>query len=104
MSLTGVLTLTGLIDRDMAALFGEQLAGLEPSDAPIHIELEDADVEDGVVVTMLVDYLRTTARRVGRVELHHAPQVIAHTLYRVGALSEMPITLIDPREEIGRSS
>ena len=35
------LALRGTVDRDIAALFVEQLAGLSREDAPVVIDLED---------------------------------------------------------------
>jgi ABC-type transporter Mla MlaB component len=98
-----LLVLKGQIERDVAALFIEQLAGLGREDAPLTIDMEDADVEDSSVATMLVDYIRETAHRVGAVQIVRPPQIIAHSLYRVGALGGA-IQLVEPRQEIGTSS
>jgi ABC-type transporter Mla MlaB component len=98
-----LLELKGQIERDVAALFIEQLAALGREDAPLTIDMADADVEDASVATMLVDYIRETARRVGSVQIVKAPQVIAHALYRIGAMGGV-IQLIEPRVELGTSS
>jgi ABC-type transporter Mla MlaB component len=99
------LTLKGQIERDVAALFIEQLSALGREDAPLILDMADADIEDSRVCTMLVDYIRQTAERVGSVQILHAPQILAHSLYRVGALgSRSSIELIEPREELGISS
>jgi hypothetical protein len=97
-----VLTLKGQVERDVAALFVEQLAGLGKEDAPLILDMREADVEEARVCTMLVDHIRQTAERVGAVQILHAPQILAHALYRIGALGrESSIELIEPREEIG---
>ena len=96
---------SGLIDRDIAALLTEQLSALQPDGDVTTIDLSEADIEDAVVVTALIKLLRETANRLTRLEVVGAPQVIAHGLYRVGALGpNASLKLIDPREEIGTSS
>jgi len=98
------LVLRGLVGREGAALFGEQLAGLGPADAPAVLDLSEADIEDGAVAASLVDAIRQAAVRAGSVQLLGPPQVLAHGLYRVGALSGGTIHLVEPRDEIGTSS
>lgn len=97
------LRLTGSVEPEVAALFGEQLALLGEADRPIRLDLSDADVEDAVVTSMLAAQLRELAERLGPIEVRGAPQVVAHTLYRIGAL-DARLVLVEPREELGRSS
>lgn len=95
----------GLLDRDIAALLIEQLSTVSGSDELTRIDLSEADLEDAIVVSSLIDALRTTAERLGKLEVFGAPQVLAHGLYRVGALGpNAKLRLIEPREEIGTSS
>jgi ABC-type transporter Mla MlaB component len=95
----------GLLDRDIAALFTEQLSILDTDEETIRIDLLDADIEDAVVVSTLIEVLRSTAERLGQLEVFGAPQSLAHGLYRVGALGpNAKLRLIEPREEIGTSS
>lgn len=96
------LRLCGDVDRDVAALLIEQLAQLEAADSPVTIDLAEADVDDAKVVAMMVDALRACATRLGKLTIIGAPQVVAHTLYRTNALTN--IELIEPREELGTSS
>jgi anti-anti-sigma regulatory factor len=99
------LSLKGTVDRDIAALFTEQLASLAREDAPVSIDLEEADIEDAALAATLVDHLRQAAHRIGALILVRPPQVIAHSLYRIGALGpRAEIQVIEPREELGRSS
>lgn len=99
------LTLKGTVDRDIAALFVEQLASLSLEDAPVEIDLEEADIEDGPICAVLVDHLRQAAYRVGTVILFRPPQVLAHALYRIGVLGPRAvIQVVEPREELGTSS
>ena len=95
------LKIAGVLDEDLAALFAEQLSGLEESCA---IDLSEADLEDASVTAGLIDIIRTTARRISGLTLIGAPQVLAHGLYRIGAITDDCVTLVDPREEIGTSS
>ncbi len=99
------LTLKGVVDRDIAALFVEQLATLSREDAPATIDLEEAELEDAAMVATLVDHLRQAAHRIGTIILLRPPQVLAHSLYRIGALGPRAfIQVVEPREEIGTSS
>jgi ABC-type transporter Mla MlaB component len=98
------LTLKGTIERDIAALFIEQLSSFSKEDAPLVLDLEEAEIEDASVAAMLVDYLRQTAARVGSVQILRPPQVLAHGLYRIGALGPSSIQLVEPRSELGTSS
>lgn len=99
------LTLKGTVDRDIAALFIEQLASLSLEDAPVEIDLEEADIEDGQICAVLVDHLRQAAYRIGSLILFRPPQVLAHALYRIGALGPRAvIQVIEPRDELGSSS
>ena len=95
----------GLLDRDIAALLIEQLSTLTGGEERTRIDLSEADIEDAIVVSSLIEALRTTAERLGHLEVFGAPQVLAHGLYRVGALGpSAKLRLIEPREEIGTSS
>ena len=99
------LRVEGLLDQDIAALFIEQLSALPQDGSVTRIDLSEADIADAIVVTNLIEALRTTAERLDQLEVFGAPQVLAHGLYRVGALGPAAkLRLIDPREEIGTSS
>ncbi len=99
------LALTGDVDRDIAALFIEQLAGLTTADAPLTLDMAEADVEDAQVCALLIEAIRQAALKVRSVQLIEPPQVLAHGLYRVGALAPgTAIHVVDPRSEIPTSS
>ena len=99
------LRIEGEVDADVAALFVEQLAQVEPEDRPVTLDLAEADLEDAVACAALVDAIRQTARRIGDLQVIEPPQVLAHCLYRVGALEAGGVVhLVAPREEIGTSS
>ncbi len=97
--------LEGEVEPDVAALFAEQLAQVTQEDLPLTVDLSEADIEDGRTCATLVDAIRHAAARIGGLQLIEPPQVLAHCLYRVGALPEGgPIHVVGPREEIGTSS
>lgn len=57
------------------------------------------DAHDGVEVARWVDRIREHLRTQGRVRVRRCPQMLAHTLYKVGLLRDGRIELIDTREE-----
>lgn len=58
-----------------------------------------ADADAGVDLARWVDRLRAQLREHGRLSIHRCPQMLAHTLYKVGMLRDGRISLIDVREE-----
>lgn len=65
------------------------------------------DVDDGVAMAELVAWLRALqAAALGAgaqgLRLREAPQMVAHTLYKVGALRDGRLILEDPRSDEGR--
>ena len=65
------------------------------------LRLADLDTEDGVAVAELINLVRALAARVERLTLDSAPQMLAHTLYKVGMLEDGRIRLVAPRTEEG---
>ena len=63
--------------------------------AVIDVDLAEADAGDGRGVAVLAALVRDSVRDGRRVVLRHAPQMLAHTLYKVGLAG----VLVDPREE-----
>ena len=99
------LRIEGEVEADVAALFAEQLAQMTREDAPVTLDLSEADVEDAKTCATLVEAIRSTAKRVGGLQVLAPPQVIAHTLYRIGALQEGGVIhVVEPRQELGSSS
>ena len=47
------LSLKGVVDADVAALFLEELAGLSSSDAPVTIDMREAELEDATLIGAL---------------------------------------------------
>ena len=63
------------------------------------IDLLDLDLEDGVSVAETVNALRILLAHHGTMTLLHAPQMLAHTLYKIGMLQDGRLVLIRPRVE-----
>lgn len=64
--------------------------------------LEDAELLDGSATAQMVDAVRVLLDRFERVKLIRSPQVLAHSIYRVGMLEGATrIELVEPREEEG---
>lgn len=64
--------------------------------APAHLDLTDLDLDLGVAVARWVTALRLLRDRHGSVVITGAPQMLAHTLYKVGDL-DRGFVLIRPR-------
>jgi DNA repair protein RadC len=63
------------------------------------LELLELDLEDGVAVAETINALRALLDHHGSLTLLHAPQMLAHTLYKVGMLQDGRIVLVQPRVE-----
>ncbi|NVB37210.1 hypothetical protein G6O69_05165 [Pseudenhygromyxa sp. WMMC2535] len=78
-------------------------ATLERSEdgAAVDLDLSELEFErdDGPAVAAWVDHLRAIAQTHGRLRVHACPQMLAHTLYKVGILRGGRITLVAVREE-----
>ncbi len=67
----------------------------------VQLELDALDIDDAVAVTELLNLLRETLPNVASLTLFHAPQILAHDLYRAHLLQpESPLKLVEPRQEI----
>lgn len=71
----------------------------------IDVDLDDVDTGDGRGVAELAGLVQRARHAGRRVTLRNAPQMVAHTLYKVGALAgPHAVVLVDPREEEPTSS
>ena len=59
----------------------------------------DPGVAGGLMVARWVDELRARMRDHGRVRVYSCPQMLAHTLYKVGLLRDGRLELVGVREE-----
>ncbi len=90
-----ILTITGEIYDPDAAAFRDALAEAGPP----RLDMLDLDLEDGVSVAETVNALRILLARHGTLTIHHAPQMLAHTLYKIGMLEDGRLVLVQPRVE-----
>ena len=104
----------------VGALVAGELAaggGLAPADrrgwlaaakgAWLDLDLALLDVDDGVAMAELTGWLRglrdaAAAEGARGLRLREAPQMLAHTLYKVGDLRDGRMILVDPRSDEGR--
>ena len=88
------------IDADIcignAQAFCEALTQLSPK----RIELSALSIEDGESMAHVISIIR----RLQPICLIAAPQMLAHGLYKIGALASGEITLIVPREDEGQGA
>lgn len=90
------LSIDGDLNRRNAPLM---LQWLEEQPPIPTLELEGLDIEDGVAATLAVNAVRLLGSRVPLLRIIHAPQLLAHNLYRVGLLLQGGIVLVAVREE-----
>lgn len=94
------ITVGGSIDATVAEAFGEvfehDVRALADGDGIIHLELDELELDDGSAVAEAVNALRRLLTH-GPVVLHHAPQMLAHTLYKTGMLQGDRLQLETPR-------
>ncbi len=94
--------LTGDLDSAGArSILG--VLGAEPRGGGLaELQLDEAELTDGVSVTLMVEAVRLLLSRYDRVQLVRPPQALAHSLYRVGMLEGASrLSLIEPREDEG---
>jgi len=72
---------------------------IDESAARVDIELTELDGIDGESVAVMVDIVRGHLTRGANVSVRRAPQMLAHTFYKIGLLSDPRFQLIEPRVE-----
>lgn len=99
------LHISGDLSGPDAAALATRLRDLPLPDGPsLSLDLGDLELEDGVSVAESVNALRHLLRRGRHLTLIEAPQMLAHTLYKVSMLDTQPITLVSPREDEGTTA
>jgi anti-anti-sigma regulatory factor len=97
----GAMVMEGVLSQRNAEDFQSALDSLSvEANGEMTFDLFGFDVEDGVAVATFINALRDLLKRVGRVKLIGAPQILCHNLYRVGLLeSNSAIELVAMRED-----
>jgi hypothetical protein len=75
-----------------------------PTDVALELDLSALEVDEATTCAKVAGWLRAAGRRRALV-LRSPPQVVAHTLYRIGATDgRHAVRIVEPRAEIGTSS
>ncbi len=69
----------------------------------LHLDFQEADVEEAQAVARLAKGLRRIAQ-IKPLQIDYAPGLLAHNLYRLGALQQGKLTLFEPKDELAQSS
>lgn len=73
-------------------------AGVEGA-GPLRLDLHHLELPDGVSVAAGITALRALLHEHGALTLVGAPQMLAHTLYKIGSLNTAGLRLEDVRED-----
>jgi ABC-type transporter Mla MlaB component len=65
----------------------------------VEIDMAEVDSLDGPTVAVLTDIVRGHLDAGAEVTVVEAPQMLAHTFYKIGLLDHAALTLIDPRSD-----
>jgi hypothetical protein len=78
--------------------FHAEIDALGPLPECLSLELAGFEIGDGMAAVAAVDAVRRLAQ--GRsLVLRNSPQLLAHNLYRIGALEEGNLLVVDMRED-----
>lgn len=97
----GHLVVAGELAGEEARALGPALVAAEGALPPgeLRVDLDGLEALDGVATAISVSALRALLDLRERVRLLAPPQMLAHTLYRVGALESGRLRLEDVRAE-----
>jgi hypothetical protein len=93
--------LLGDVDSGGAVRVLEAFQAESGQSGTVELLMEEAELTDGVSVTHMVDAVRLLLKSYEQVRLIRSPQMLAHSLYRVGMLQGGGLELVEPREEEG---
>jgi anti-anti-sigma regulatory factor len=98
-----ILNISGGICKGSAADFSRDLvqeaARFGEPEVEVHLDFDELDLLDGTAVAETVNAIRNLLETGRSLRIVHAPQMLAHTLYKTGMLEDGRIILIDPVEE-----
>lgn len=101
----GRLTVDGNSVHDTADTLAEAiLARIPPSESTPTLDLYGLDIDTGVATAAWHAAIRRIRDDRGRVILVDAPQMLAHSLYKVGDLTDGRIHLESPRTDEGTTA
>jgi len=96
------ISVGGNIDAENAEAFAIALKHdvrvLANGDERIQLDLNELELDDGSAVAEAVNAIRDLLK-LAPVLVSHAPQMLAHTLYKVGMLEGGRLTLHEPRAD-----
>ena len=90
--------------EDAALLFKAALLDAPDRPGPVTIDLFGLDLDTGQATVAWHQTVRLLRDYFGAVTLLEAPQMLAHSLYKVGDLTDGRIRLVSPRSDEGISS
>ena len=88
------------VDADISIRNALEFCTELESEKPSALELSALTVEDGESMALIISAIR----RMQPISVMAAPQMLAHGLYKIGALRSGTIRLIDPREDEGQGA
>jgi len=98
-----ILRISGEICRKSVAQFSRDLvqeaARFGEPKMEVHLDFDELDLQDGTAVAETVNAIRELLEIMSSLTITHAPQMLAHTLYKAGILNDDRITLLNPVEE-----
>lgn len=96
----GTLSLCGELDSADVPHLEKDLARIIPiSEGGLQLDLLQLELMDSGAVLEMHELLRRLAHPFRPLAILHAPQILAHSLYRVGDLERPDLYLVEPREE-----
>jgi anti-anti-sigma regulatory factor len=95
------MVIEGELNHRNAEVFEQALKSLEvEANGRLVLVMSGFDVDDGIGVATAINGLRDLLKRVDRLQLTGAPQILCHNLYRVGLLdANTKIELLDMRQD-----
>lgn len=91
-----LLVLSGVLDASNSGALSTLLVA---NPGAIFIDLAEFDIDGSGAALEAVDAIRQLLAASGQLTLFNSPQLLGHTLYRVGLLEDDALRLVDTRQE-----
>jgi len=99
---SGAVIVDGTHDSiDVNTLYNAIVEASTTATVPLRLELYGLDLDSGQAVVTWHEVVRRLRDRTGHLVLVDAPQMLAHSLYKVGDLTDGRIELVEPRMDDG---